>query len=98
MDKPFLMHRDTLAFVLNTEAHRAVFGDAGIPITAEQARGLSGPGREGVAREILRAVVAADNAAALASLEAANPALGVPPAPAMAPAPAPAWGGVSPAE
>lgn len=69
MDYPYLMSRENFGYTYNTESNRKIGGDKFIPITAEQAADLSRRGKvAGV--EILRAVVAADNAAALLRAEA----------------------------
>jgi len=102
---PYIMHKRTLIHVPNTKEAREKFGDEFVPITKEQANALS-KDRAKAGVEIMRSVVAADNAAALAEAQARYSApagelrpVEVPPAPAPEPAPAsaantqaPAWG------
>lgn len=104
---PYIMHKRTLIHVPNTKEAREKFGDEFVPITKAQADTLSKDrARAGV--EIMRSVVAADNAAALAEAQSryADPAeelkpVEIPPAPAEDTPPAvstapvqqaPAWG------
>ena len=78
---PFLMHKRTLLYVPNNRETREKFRDEYVPITAEQATALS-KNRQKAGEEIMRAVVAADNAAAFAEIQARTAAA----EPATAPA------------
>ena len=96
---PYIMHKRTLIHVPNTKEARDKFGDEFVPITKEQADALSND-RAKAGVEIMRSVVAADNAAALAEAQARfappageprpveAPPAPVPPPPAPDPAPA----------
>jgi hypothetical protein len=69
MDKPYLMHKRTFGFCPNLPEIAKQHEGELIPINAEQAERLSKEGpKAGIA--IMRAIVAADNAAALAEAEA----------------------------
>ncbi len=106
---PYLMHKRTLFHVPNNRETREKFGNEFVPITAEQAVALS-KDRPKAGMEIMRSVVAADNAAAFAEAQArlSKPEELTPAEPprAAAPEPAPAvpaqgasaWGAVKKAK
>lgn len=82
MEYPYLMNKRSCRYVPNLPEIQKQYGADLVPITAEQALALDAEGKSAGVK-ILRAIVAADNAAALAEVEA-----GLEPEPAPAPAPA----------
>jgi len=82
MDTPYLMDKRNFHYVPNNPEIFKQHENDVIPITVEQAQALDREGRA-AGLKILRAVVAADNAAALAEAEATAE-----PVPAQAEAPA----------
>lgn len=86
---PYLMSKATLAYCPSNPHACKQYGDQFVPITAEQAADLDKRGKAAGA-DILRAVVARDNAEALRRAEAAVDAMRAPVEEAPSPAPAPA--------
>lgn len=66
---PFLMHKRTFFHVPNNAETRKLLGDEFVPITREQADELS-KDRQSAGIKIMKAVVAADNLAALEEAKA----------------------------
>lgn len=89
MEYPFLMNKRNFLHVPNTPETMKAVGDNFVPITLEQALALDRD-RAAEGLRIMRAVVAADNAAALREAEARIASMAKAAAPAAAPAQAPA--------
>lgn len=69
MEYPYLMNKRSCRYVPNLPEIQKQYGSDLVPITAEQALALDAEGKSAGVK-ILRAIVAADNAAALAEVEA----------------------------
>lgn len=87
MEYPFLMNKRNFLHVPNTPETMKAVGDNFVPITLEQALALDRD-RAAEGLRIMRAVVAADNAAALREAEARIASMAKSAAPATIPAPA----------
>lgn len=88
MEYPFLMNKRNFLHVPNTPETMKAVGDNFVPITLQQALALDRD-RAAEGLRIMRAVVAADNAAALREAEARIASMAKAAAPAADPAPAP---------